>query len=293
MGLISGFEHCVRENEPLAPHTWLRLGGPAEYFAEPTNVEELAALIRRCHEQEVPVRLLGGGSNILVPSAGVAGVIISISAPTFGDIQIRGNEVTAGGGARLSHVISSTARDGLAGLEPLVGVPGSVGGALHGNSGNHGTDVGQWCREATVMTRTGEILTRGPDDLRFSYRQSSLDELVIVSARFQLEPDDPVELTRRMQKLWIVKRSSEPSSELGAGCMFKNPQGMSAAELIEQAGLKGSHVWAAEISEKNGNFIVADAGASSDDVRQLLDLVVGRVSANWGVELEHQIEIWD
>lgn len=292
MGLIRGFEHFVRENEPLAPHTWFRLGGLAEYFAEPTSVEELRELVVRCREEKVAIRLLGGGSNVLIPSRGVSGVVVSISAPAFSNIQVVEREATAGGGARLSHLVSATVRDGLAGLEPLVGIAGTVGGALHGNSGSHGADIGQWCSEATVMTRGGEIETRGLDDLRFAYRQSSLDELVILSARFRLEPDDPVELTRRMQKMWIVKRSSEPSSEVGAGCIFKDPQGMSAAELIDQAGFKGTRVGATEVSDRNPNFIIAEPGATSDDVKRLIDLVRGGVSATLGVDLENQIEIW-
>ena len=292
MELISGLEHCVRSNEPLAPHTWFRLGGLAEYFAEPTSVDELSTLVRRCRQQQVAVRLLGGGSNILVPSGGVAGVVISISTPEFSDIAVAGHEVTAGGGARLSHVISTTVREGLGGLETLVGIPGTVGGALHGNAGSHGTDVGQWCHEATVMTRSGEILRRGAEDLRFAYRQSSLNELVILSARFSLEPEDPAELTCRMQKAWIVKRSAEPSSEVGAGCIFKDPQGLSAAQMIEQAGFKGTRVGLTEVCDRNPNFIVAGPGATSDDVKRLIDLVRSGVSAAWGIELELQIEVW-
>jgi UDP-N-acetylmuramate dehydrogenase len=292
MGLMSGFEHFVRENEPLAPHTWFRLGGLAEYFAEPTSAEELRQLVIRCREEKVAIRLLGGGSNVLIPSGGVSGVVVSVFAPAFSNIQVANQEATAGGGARLSHLVSTTVRDGLAGLESLVGIPGTVGGALHGNSGSHGADIGQWCCEATVMTRGGDIETRKMEDLRFAYRQSSLEELVILQARFRLEPDDPVELTRRMQKMWIVKRSSEPSSEIGAGCIFKDPQGMSAAELIDQAGFKGTRVGAAEVSDRNPNFIIAEAGATSEDVKRLIDLVRGGVSAALGVDLENQIEIW-
>ena len=142
------------------------------------------------------------------------------------------------------------------------------------------------------MTRGGEIETRGPDDLRFAYRQSSLEELVILSARFRLESDDPIELTRRMQKMWIVKRSTEPSSEVGAGCIFKDPQGMSAAELVDQAGFKGTRVGMTEVSDRNPNFIIAESGATTDDVKRLIDLVRSGVSATLGVELETQIEIW-
>ena len=198
MGLISGLEHIVREAEPMARHTWLRLGGPAEYFVEPTAPDELATLVQRCREQDVPVRLLGGGSNLLVRDEGVSGPVVHLAAPAFCDISVQGQIVTAGGGARLAHVISSAVREGLAGLEQLVGIPGTVGGALHGNSGRQHADIGQWTCAATVMTRSGEILTRQRDDLVFAYRQSSLNELVILSAQFRLEEEDSQALTKRM-----------------------------------------------------------------------------------------------
>ncbi len=158
MASLSGFEKIVRTGEPLAPHTWFHLGGPAEYFAEPGNVDELAALVRRCREEEIPLRLLGGGSNILVRDAGVKGVVLHLSNPSFGEVNVQGQTLTAGGGAKLGHVISTAVREGLAGLETLVGIPGTLGGALHGNAGGHGGDIGQWTCQATVMTRSGEVV---------------------------------------------------------------------------------------------------------------------------------------
>ncbi len=289
---ISGFEKIVREAEPLAPHTWFHLGGPAEFFAEPHTAEELAALVRRCHDEGVPIRVLGGGSNVLVRDDGVGGVVVRLSAPMFNEIGVQGNIVTAGGGARLGHVISTVVREGLAGLETLVGIPGSVGGALNGNAGSRGGDVGQWTCRATVMTRSGEVLQRQREDLVFSYRQSSLDELVILGCEFQLEPEDPQEVTKRMQKLWIVKKASQPLGHQSAGCIFKNPRGISAGMLIDQAGLKGTRIGGAEVSDRHANFIVADADATSADVLRLIELVRSRVAERLGVELETEIEIW-
>src|SRR3954469_7983068 len=127
MPIPAGFEHIVRENEPLARYTWFRLGGPAQYFAEPTDVDELAAFVRRCHESGTPVHVLGGGSNLLVRDEGVPGVVISLGAAAFGRIEVSGRKIVAGGGAKLGHVISTAVREGLAGLEMLVGIPGTVG----------------------------------------------------------------------------------------------------------------------------------------------------------------------
>lgn len=292
MTLVSGFEKIVRQQEPLADRTWLKLGGPAAFFSEPKSVDELAALVRRCREEEVPIRLLGGGSNLLIRDEGVQGMVLSLTGGVFTDIQVHSGRLVAGGGARLSHAISDTVRAGLAGLEPLVGIPGTIGGALHGNAGSRGGDIGQWADRATVMTRSGEILQRNREDLVFAYRQSSLDELVILSAEFQLEEEDPEQLTKRMQKQWIVKKASQPLSHQNVVSVFKNPRGMSAGMLIDQAGLKGITVGGAEVSQRHANFLIANEGTTSQDVLRLIDMVRSRVAERLGVELETELEIW-
>jgi UDP-N-acetylmuramate dehydrogenase len=292
MALDKGLERFVKRAEPLAPHTWFGLGGPAQFFAEPTNTEELETVVRRAREQGLPIRLLGGGSNILVRDEGASGVIVRLSAPAFTDITIDGRTVSAGGGAKLGHAISTSVREGLAGLETLVGIPGSIGGALRGNAGSHGGDIGQWTLQATVMTRDGAIQQRSREDIVFGYRESSLDELAILGAKFQLEQDDPAELTKRMQKQWIVKKASQPLSHQSAGCIFKNPRGMSAGMLIDQAGLKNTRIGQAEVSDRHANFIVVDQGATTADVLQLIDLVRERIYDRLGIELETEIEIW-
>jgi UDP-N-acetylmuramate dehydrogenase len=288
----AGFETILRRDEPLVPRTGLRLGGAAEFFAEPQTFEELVELVRRCRNEELSVRILGGGSNVLVRDEGVRGVVMQLGPAAFGQIRVDGRSVTVGGAALLGDAIATSVRHGLAGLETLVGIPGTVGGALHNNAGTHAGDVGQWASQATVLTRTGEILQRDRDELVFAYRQSSLDELVILDVRFDLEDEDPAQLTKRMQKQWIVKRAGEPSASARVGCLFKDPRGMSAAMLIEQVGLKGATEGNAQVSQQNSNFVIANEGATASDVLRLIDTVRNSVAERLGIELETALEIW-
>ena len=292
VALFSGLEHVVREQELLAPFTWFRLGGPAEYFAEPSTEEELADIVRRCHEQDIPIRLLGGGSNILVSDDGVAGMVLHLSAATFSQIEIDGCHVRAGGGAKLAHLVSTTVGAGLAGLEQLAGIPGSVGGALHGNAGTQSGDIGQWTTQAVVMTRDGTVLTRTSDELRFSYRQASLDELVILRGEFTLEEADAQAVVKRMQTSWIVKKSEQPSGHQGAGIVFKDPGGVTAASLIDQAGLKGRVVGGVQVSDEFPNFLLVHEDGTSQQASDLIDTIRKEVQERTGIELELQTEIW-
>ena len=292
MALETGFESIITKNQPLSGCTRLGLGGPAEFFAQPTNLDELKAIVVRCREEGAPVRLLGGGSNILVRDEGTPGMVIRLSAPAFTNIKVVNNTVVAGGGARLGHTINAAVGKGLAGLEMLVGIPGTIAGALCGNAQSRGGDIGQRTRGATVLTRTGEIHQRSREDLVFAYRQSNLDELVIIEGTFELEETDPDELTKRMQKHWIVKKSEQPLTHQRTGYIFKNPRGMNAGTLIEQAGLKGTRIGALEVSQRHANFIIAENGATSRDALRLIDLVRTRVAERLDVELETEIEIW-
>ncbi len=292
MSIVNEFEDVVRTSYPLAPRTWLELGGAAEYFAEPRNADELVALVRRCHEEGVDTRLLGGGSNLLVCEDGVSGMVISLADASFGATSVDGPHLTAGGGAPLAHVINEAVRAGLAGLEPLVGIPGTVGGALHGNAGSRGGDVGQWAYRATVLTRAGEVVERKRDEMVFAYRQSSLDELAILDITFALEQEDAEALTKRMQKQWIVKKAGQPMSHQRTACLFKNPRGMSASMLIEQAGLADASVAGAQLSNRHSNFVVVSDDATSSDVLKLVDLIRSRVAERLGVELETLLEVW-
>jgi len=292
MNPFAGLEKIIRKDEPLNMHTWFHLGGPAEVFAEPNTAEELLDLITRCHENEIPIRLLGEGSNILVRDEPVPGLTVRLSADAFRKIQVHGNRVTVAGGAALSRTVTTTVHGGLAGLELLIGIPGTVGGALHGNAGAGGGDIGSWVTSATVITDTAETITRSGEELVFGYRASSLDELVILEATLQLEEDDPETLARSMQKQWIIRKARQPMGHQCAGCIFRNPHGASAGELIESAGLKGTRIGGAIVNERHAGFIVAEPECTSADILRLIELVRAQVLERMGVELELEIEIW-
>ena len=292
MSLLPGLEHVVFEQEPLAPRTWLRIGGPAEYFAEPTTVEELQAIVRGCRERELPVRLLGGGSNVVIPDEGLPGVVISLEAPAFCQIETEKARIRAGGGVRMIHLLATAAREGLAGLEPLAGIPGTVGGALHGNAGTPNVDIGQWTHSALVMTRSGEIRRRERDEIHFGYRSSSLNELAILEGTFELESDDPIAVTRRLQTTWITQRARQPKGDVPCAMVFKGEGGIDPGELIDQAGLRRTRVGNAEVSDEHPNFMLAHPGCTAADIVQLVELMRGQVHERLGVELETQLEIW-
>lgn len=292
MPALADFSEITRLDEPLAPYTWMKIGGPAQYLIQPRTPEELVAVVKTCDETDIPIKLLGGGSNLLVRDAGVGGVVLRIYGEPFAKVEVNGDVVRAGAGAMLTTVISHTVNAGLAGMETLVGIPGTVGGALHGNAGGRIGDIGQFVESVTALTMTGEVITRKQDELSFGYRESNLDDLIILEATFRLQPDDPDEITRHMRKLWISKKATQPYSFQSAGCVFKNPRGMSAGLLIDQAGLRGTRIGNAEISDRHANFIVSHPGASSNDVQRLIDLARSKVAEQFGVDLELEIEVW-
>lgn len=289
---IEDFSEILLRNEPMARHTWLKLGGPAQYFVTPRTEDELLAVMTTCREQKLPLHILGAGSNLLVREEGVQGVVIRVMEPLLSEVTVEGTTVTAGAGALLSHVISEAVRAGLGGVEHLVGIPGTIAGAVVGNSGGRAGDIGQLITSVKVLTQDGSITTRRGDELSFSYRRSSIQDLLVLSATLQLTKDDSEELTRRMRKNWIMKRSTQPMADQSAGCIFRNPRGLSAGALIEQCGLKGMSVGKARISERHANFIVTEAGATSREVEQLISRIQKAVAEKFAVDLELEIKVW-
>ncbi len=293
MPLFDDFAGTVNSGEPLAPHVWFRLGGPAAYFASPRTLDDLIALLKRCREEGLAFKILAGGSNVLVKDEGVNALVIHLESPFFSDISISDNIVSAGAAVPLTALISHSARAGLAGLEILTGIPGTVGAALRGNAGSRHGAIGQFVRRATVLDPADEIQVRERDDLSFADRDSNLDEPVILSAEFELKTEDPESVVRRMRRIWIIKKESQPYGHQSSGCIFKNPSpDVSAGALIDQAGLKGSSCGGAEVSDRHANFIVAHPDATSADVLQLIDRIRQRVWQQFGYELELQIQIW-
>jgi len=292
MPSLDDFNEITRRDEPLAPHTWMKVGGPAQLFFEPRSVDELKGVASACHAAGLPIRVLGGGSNILVRDEGVPGAVIRLSAPAFAEVAIEGERLKAGAGALLSHVVTRAAEAGLAGLESLVGIPGTVGGAVRGNSGGRTGEIGEHVTRVTVLTAQGDVVVREEDELSFAYRSSSLNELAILSVEFDLKPENADEIAQRMKKTWVLKKAAQPLSFQSAGCIFKNPRGQSAGALIEQAGLKGTRVGKCEVSDRHANFIVTDAGVRSADVLTLIDLIRTTVAEKYGVDLELEIQVW-
>jgi UDP-N-acetylmuramate dehydrogenase len=293
MHSFEDFRAIVTTDEPLAPHTWFRLGGPAAYLARPRDTAEVVGLIRRCREAAVPFRVLGGGSNVLVREEGFPGLVIHLESPAFADVTITGGKVEAGAAVPLTALISQTARAGLAGLEVLTGIPGTVGGSLRNNSGGRQGAIGTFVRRVTVVDDAGEILVREREDLSFDYRSSDLDEPIILSASFELESEDPEAVVRRMRRIWIIKKENQPYGHQSSGCIFKNPTPeISAGALVEKAGMKGQRIGGAEVSDRHANFIIAHPGARSGEVLQLIDVVRDKVLQQFGYELELQIKIW-
>ena len=293
MHSFDDFHAIVTVDEPLAPLTWFRLGGPAAFLARPRSVSEVSGLLQRSREHGLPVRLLAGGSNILVSDAGFPGLVIHLESPAFSDVTITDGRVTAGAAVPLTALISQTARAGLAGLEVLTGIPGTVGGALRGNSGGRQGAIGSFVQRVTVVGESGEPIVRDREDLRFDYRSSDLDEPLIVSAEFALEAEDPEAVVRRMRRIWIIKKENQPYGYQSSGCIFKNPTPeVSAGMLIERAGLKGSRVGGVEVSERHANFIVAEPGSKTADVLTLIELIRSKVRQQFGYDLDLQIQVW-
>ncbi len=290
---LDPFRECLSKSEPLAPLTWFRLGGPAEFLVRPRSADDLAELLQVCHKAELPLKLLGGGSNLLVQDHGVAGVVAHLDAPAFSDVEISGKKVTVGAAVPLTALISQTARAGLAGLEILTGIPGTVGGALRGNAGGRAGAIGQFVRSITLLDANGQIQERRGEDLHFAYRESNLDEPVILSCVFDLEPEEPEAVVKRMRRIWILKKENQPYGHQSSGMIFKDPTPeVTARLLIEQAGLKGARHQFAEVSDRHANYIVAQPGSSSADVLGLIDLIRKQVRIQFGYELELQIQVW-
>jgi UDP-N-acetylmuramate dehydrogenase len=292
MAALDEFADIAQANQPLAPFTHLKLGGPAEYLVQPRTRAELSAVVRRCFQERLPLRVLGSGCNLLVRDEGVPGVVLRLADAAFTTVEVKGKLATAGAGAAVSALISETARHGLAGLETLVGIRGTVGGALRTNAGDRGGDIGQFVRSVEILDSRGDVQVRDREELRFAPHSSNLDDPVLLTATFALEPDDPDLLVKRMRKAWIARKARQPFSFQAAGRLFQDPPGLSAAGLIEQAGLARTHVGGAEISDRDANCVVVHPGATARDVLRLIDLLRSRVQERFHVELELEIAVW-
>ncbi len=292
MSLAEQFPEIVKRNEPLAPYTHLRIGGPAELLVQPRTVDELRAVLTACQTQKVPMRMLGGGHNLLVRDDPVPGAVIRLTAPAFTMLEWDGRRITAGGGGPLYDLIAFSVRQGLTGLETLVGLRGTVGGSVRCNVGDKSGEIAESVRQITVLTDAGKVQSRTREELTFAEHQSDIDEPVILSVVFELEKDDPATVLKRMRKAWIVRKAAEPLSFQAAVRLFRNPPGQTAATLIDRAGMTKTRVGGAELSERNSNYVVAHPGTTANDILQLTERVKTRVRERTGANLERELHVW-
>lgn len=284
-------ETVIRRQEALARRTTLRVGGPADIYVEPASVENLSAVVRFCQEQEFPCFVLGRGSNLLVKDGGFRGVVISLANPHFSRIEVAGEHLSCGAGARLKAVAFEAKRHGLAGLEFLEGIPGSVGGGLRMNAGAMRGEIFQVVVSVRVMDPSGCVQERSPGQLQVQYRSCpTLKTHIALGAVLRGDPS-PIEAIEQRMKEFSRKRWSSQPAAPSAGCIFKNPITIPAGKLIDELGLKGTRVGGAYVSEEHGNFIVNDGTATAQDVFNLIDLIRQRARSQRGIELDTEVEM--
>ncbi len=292
MKLFAGLDQIVKRDEPLAPHCWLGIGGTARYFITPRNRKELADVVKRCRENDLTIKVLGQGANLLVLSDKLDAAVIHLAAECFTAIDIDDNHVTVAAGADLPRLLRQCIRAGLSGLECLVGIPGTLGGAVRMNAGGRFGDIGAAITAVEVMDGAGRIYHRPKDELVFGYRRTNIAAKLILQASFDLETDDPQRVLRQAKQMWIYKKNTQPLANKSAGCVFRNPRGLSAGALVDQVGLKGKCIGGATVSPVHANFIIVDKSAKASDVQELITLMRQKVQEKFEVQLELELEIW-
>jgi UDP-N-acetylmuramate dehydrogenase len=292
MNVAEQFPEITQANVPLAPYTHLRIGGPAEFLVQPRTVAELTAVLAWSRSHGVPLRVLGSGVNLLIRDEPLPGIVMRLVAPAFTAITVDGATVRAGCGAKLAALISATARHNLSGFETLVGIPATVGGALRTNAGDRSGEIGAFVRRVETLDESGNVVVRERDELRFGENSSNLDDAVLLSAEFGLHADKAEAIIKRMRKAWIQRRADQPYPFESSARVFLNPRGHSARELLDKAGLPRTKVGAAEVSERNANYIVARPGATARDVVKLMDLMKSKVRDATGTDLEPELMVW-
>jgi UDP-N-acetylmuramate dehydrogenase len=285
----------IRFGEPMARHTWLRIGGPAEAFVTPRDVESLGRLVRAARKAGVPVLAVGGGSNLLVMDGGIEGLTVSMAALDSMEVSEEAPDgvlIAAGAGLPLQRLLEFARERGLSGLEGLAGIPGQVGGATAGNAGAFGFELKDVVSGAMLMDQEGRLTKVERAQMGFRYRGASVPGgSIILSVELRLERDDPAEVAGRMERFLREKRRSQPLGSGSAGCVFKNPQGHSAGKLIDEAGCKGMRQGEIEVSRVHANFFINTGGGTADDFLRLMDRVASMVKHSSGVVLEPEIRV--
>lgn len=295
----------VRQNELMSKHTSLCVGGPADYFIIPKSIEDIKTILK--NRGEMPVFVLGEGTNLLVADRGISGIVISIKemfkaiqTPIFSRLS-SGEEVASvrvGAGAKMSYLVKYLAKYSLTGIEDLVGIPGSLGGAVVMNAGADGTEIGDVIRSVTRINDDGdvEVLTR--EELVFQYRKTTFPTPggIVIEAELKLKKGDHMAVQKAIDAHLDRRRQKQPLTLPNSGSVFKNPEGDTAGRLIEEAGLKGFSIGDAAVSIKHANFIVNQGEAAAADILELIETVQKVVKDKTGIDLETEIVVtgdWD
>ena len=289
------FPHiCLKNNEPMSNHTSFRIGGNAEIMAFPKSREELAEILKASALLDCKIAILGAGTNVLAPDAGIGGIVVCLKDALDGMELLLDHRICVMAGVTMTRAAVFAANHGLSGLEFAHGIPGSIGGGVYMNAGAYGGEICQVCQSVEVMSRNGQIRTLSCEEMGFSYRHSILEETgdIVISTTFKLIPADPEQIKARMKELMAKRSVSQPLDLPSAGSAFKRPVGGYAAALIDEAGLKGYQVGGAAISTKHASFAVNLGNATAEDVKTLLSNVSDMVFEKSGIRLEPEVRIW-
>ncbi len=276
--------------EPMSKHTSLRVGGPADVFVRVASESDLRGAVAVARQHEVPILILGGGTNLLVADKGIRGVVIENA---WSEASVDGAVVTAASGTPTAHVAAVAARNGILGLEWMATVPGTVGGAVHGNAGAFGTETADVLVDAELMDLNGDSWVATNEELGFAYRTSALQgtPVIVVRARFRGEQGDRDTAVRRIKEMANERAAKQPLAQPNTGSIFRNPPGDFAGRLIEAAGLKGHRLGGAMVSDKHANFIVNMGDATAGDIRELIRLCQRTVKERCGIDLVPEVEV--
>lgn len=289
---LTGLGPWVRANASLQGILFQGMQGTAAFLAEPPTLDDLTRLIRACDLGGHGLKVLGEANNVLVGPNPVPGVVLRLTGREFREISVHENTVRAGGGASVDSVVATACKAGLSGLETLIGIPGSVGGALRLNAHDEAGDIGDHVRRVKVVTGDGQVITRERDELKFESQGNNLDDAVIAVAEFELEPEPEDAILRLMKRSWMKRKVNQPLRFGAMGPVFQEPSGLNAGELITKAGLLRHKVGCAEVSHRDGNYILVRSPANADDILRLLELIQQRVRERFHVDLERKIAVW-
>ena len=278
-------------NEPMSKHTSFKIGGPAEIFVKINNVEELKLIIKISKQAEVPITVVGNGSNLLVSDDGIRGIVLKIE---FDKIEIEeSGKLKVGSGVKLAFLAQKCLKEKLKGFEFASGIPGTIGGAMRMNAGAHGSEMKDIVKKITCMTRDGKIQVISNEEAKFEYRNSifSQNDYIILEAEIQLRKGNPEEIRSKMDEYATYRKEKQPIEYPSAGSTFKRGNDFITAKLIDECGLKGYQIGGAQVSEKHAGFIINKGNATAEDVKQLMKYVEEQVYNKFGKKIEAEIEI--